>query len=295
MSFDRRSLRPNASVDEEPERERPAVAPVALSSAALARRAGERRGAALGGRVEPGDAALARALARSRALQRDPPSGGTAAPAATTLTDKLIAGLEIYGPVNFDALIGDVHAATLAERRAALASARVRQLARERLGPEVGTSLISALLEGSQHWENPPANDFFDYFVTRKGTGTLPSTATMNCWEMILYSAYLIGAIGQPWIEQFYNDALAAPDPNALIWQRLGWTASLPLYPAVQPVAGQLLFYIDTGAPYPGHVAISIGGDQAISLWNQPRGEYATQRIRVDELGGTVHIGTAPW
>ena len=268
---DRRTLRPDASEHEAQRQERPPVAPPALSSAALARYA-----------------------ARRRATVARQPGGGTVAPAATTLADRLISGLEIYGPVNYDALIADVHASALAERRAALANARVRQLARERLGPDVGVSLISALLEGSQHWENPPANDFFDYFVTQKGTGTLPSTATMNCWEMILYSAYLIGAIGQPWIEQFYLDALAAPDPNVLIWQRLGWTAALPRYPAVQPVAGQLLFYF-TGGTYPGHVAISIGGDQAISLWNQPRGEYATQRIRVDELAGTVHIGNPPW
>ena len=58
--------------------------------------------------------------------------------------------------------------------------------------------------------------------------------------------------------------------------------------------AGQLLFYF-TGGQYHGHVAISLGGDQAVSLWNQPRGEYATQRIRVDELAGTVHIGNPPW
>ena len=269
--YDRRALRPDASEHEEESRERPPVAPPALSSAALARY-----------------------VARRRAAVARQPGPGTAAPAATTLADRLVAGLEIYGPVHYDALIADVHAAPLAERRTALANVRVRQLARERLGPDVGVSLISALLEGSQHWENPPANDFFDYFVTQKGTGTLPSTATMNCWEMILYSAYLIGAIGQPWIEQFYMDALAAPDPNVLIWQRLGWTAALPRYPAVQPVAGQLLFYFD-GGTYPGHVAISIGGDQAISLWNQPRGEYATQRIRVDELAGTVHIGNPPW
>ena len=147
---DRRTLRPDASEHEAQRQERPPVAPPALSSAALARYA-----------------------ARRRATVARQPGGGTVAPAATTLADRLISGLEIYGPVNYDALIADVHASALAERRAALANARVRQLARERLGPDVGVSLISALLEGSQHWENPPANDFFDYFVTQKGTGTL--------------------------------------------------------------------------------------------------------------------------
>jgi hypothetical protein len=274
-----------------------APVPVALSSAALARRAAIRDGARMPATTAvAGDAELARALARAT-LQRQG-DGGTQAPSAppaTSLTDRLIAALSIYGPVDYAAILADIHAAPAAERRAALTNAQVRQLARGRLSPEAAVSVMSALLEGAQHWQNPPSNDFFDYFVTRKGTGTLPSTATMNCWEMILYSAYLTGVIGQAWIEQFYTDAFAAPDPNVLVWQRVGWSAALPTYPTVQPVAGQMLFYIDGGAPYPGHVAISLGGDQAISLWNQPHGEYATQRIRIDELAGTVHVGTPPW
>jgi hypothetical protein len=292
----RRARRPEELEEQAAPRAPAAPAPAGLSSAALARRAAEARVDGLPAPAALQDAGLTRALARSL-LQRDN-DGGTQAPSAppaTSLTDKLIAALSIYGPVNYDGLLHDIQAAPLAERRDALMNAQVRQLARGRLSAEAAVSVMSALLEGAQHWRNPPANDFFAYFVTQKATGTLPSTATMNCWEMILYSAYLTGAIGQAWIEQFYTDALAAPDPNVLIWQRLGWSAALPAYPAAQPTAGQLLFYIDGRAPYPGHVAISLGGDQAVSLWNQPHGEYATQRIHVNDLAGTVHIGTPPW
>jgi hypothetical protein len=215
---------------------------------------------------------------------------------AASLADRLIAGLELPPPTNYDTLIQAIHGASVAERRAALRDVRVRERARDRLSKATAVTLMSSLLEGSQDWKNPADNDFFDYFVTQKGTGTLPSAeaATMNCWEMILYSAYLVGAIGQPWIEQFYTDALAEPDPNVLIWQRLGWTAALPQYPAQRPTAGQLLFYF-TGGTYPGHVAISLGGDDAVSLWDEPRGDHATQRIRVAELGGTVYVGNPPW
>jgi hypothetical protein len=238
-----------------------------------------------------GNAAFARYVARQRALQRQTPP---AAPAATSLTDKLIAALEITGPVNFDAVIADIHAAPGAERRTALENARVRNLIRDRLSPDGARSAMSSLLEGAQSWKNPASNDFYTYFVTTRGTGRLPSTATMNCWEMILYSSYMVGQIDQPWIERFYTEAFADPDPNLWIWRRLGWNSGLPRYPATTPRAGQLLFY-QTGGAHPGHVALALGGDQAISLWNQPNGSLATQRIRVDELSGVVTIADAPW
>jgi hypothetical protein len=38
-----------------------------------------------------------------------------------------------------------------------------------------------------------------------------------------------------------------------------------------------------------------LGGDQAISLWNQPNNDMAVQRIRVTDLSGTVYVGDAPW
>ena len=237
-----------------------------------------------------GNAAFARYVARRRALQRQPAT----APPATSLKDNLIAALEIYGPVNYDQIIADIHAAPPAERRTALESQRVRDLARDRLNPPETLTVMASLLEGAQSWKNPASNDFYNYFVVTRGTGRLPSTATMNCWEMILYSAYMVGQIDQPWIERFYTEAFADPDPNLWIWRRLGWNSSLPQYPATTPQSGQLLFY-QTGGAHPGHVALALGGDQAISLWNQPRGDRATQRIRVDELSGVITIGDRPW
>ena len=238
-----------------------------------------------------GNAAFARYVARRRSLQRQPT---TAAPPGTSLTDKLIAALDLHGPPHFDGIIADIHAASPAERRTALENARVRDLIRDRLAPEWAHTAMASLLEGAQSWKNPASNDFYNYFVVTRGTGRLPSTATMNCWEMILYSAYMVGQIDQPWIERFYTEAFADPDPNLWIWQRLGWSSGLPQYPATTPQTGQLLFY-QTGGAHPGHVALALGGDQAISLWNQPRGDRATQRIRVDELAGVVTIGDAPW
>ena len=96
-----------------------------------------------------------------------------------------------------------------------------------------------------------------------------------------------------------------------MIWQQLGFSTSLPTYAAPStsgtgggvgagsgttrtPSVGQLLFY-HTGGAVPGHVAVSLGGDQAISLWNQPNNVDAVQRIRVTDLAGTVYVGNPPW
>jgi|GEM_PF-3534106 len=285
-----------APAEPEPESER-----FTPSSAALARRLADTTAprARAQAPVSAADLRVARALSRAageRALQREgDDAAATATPVATALKDTLAQLLGVYGPIDVNAALTAIHAAPLDQRRAALLDDTVQQLARARLTPELRTVLNAAMLEGAQKWVNPPRNDFFDFFVTNRGAGPLPAIASMNCWETILYSAYLAGALTVDWIVDFYRNALAAPDPNVLIWQQLGWVATLPTVPPAAPSAGQLLFYIDGGAPYPGHVALAIGGDQAISLWNQPHSVDTVQRIRIGDLAGTVHVATAPW
>jgi hypothetical protein len=202
--------------------------------------------------------------------------------------------LEVYGPVHYEGLIEAIHNASDAERRAVLRNRSLRNLITTRLTDEWAVTVMSSLLEGAQSWRNPKNNDFYNYFVVRNGSGTLPSTATMNCWESILYAAYLANEISAAWIVNFYTTALSVADPNALIWAQLGFSTALPRYPRHRPQTGQLLFY-HTGGAVPGHVALSLGGDQAISLWNQPNNDMAVQRIRVTDLSGTVYVGDAPW
>lgn len=211
-----------------------------------------------------------------------------------SLTTDMNQTLDIYGPIDHDALLNDINAAPVAERRAALGNAALRTKIRSRFSGVWATTIMSALLEGSHSWKNPPSNDFFDYFVVNNGKGTVPNTSTMNCWESILYAAYMAGEIGAGWIVKFYKDALSAADPNVMIWSLLGWSAALPKYPATKPDMGQLVFYF-TGGTFPGHVALSMGGDDVMSLWNQPNNEYAVQRIKITDLSGTVYIGDAPW
>ena len=211
-----------------------------------------------------------------------------------SLTTDMDQTLDVYGPIDHDALLKTISAASVAERRAALGNAKLRAKIRSRFTGNLATTIMSALLEGSHKWKNPPSNDFFDYFVVNNGKGTVPSTSTMNCWESILYAAYMAGEIGAPWIVKFYKDALSAADPNVMIWNLLGWSSALPKYPATKPKKGQLVFYF-TGGTFPGHVALSMGSDEVMSLWNQPNNEYAVQRIKIADLSGTVYIGDTPW
>jgi hypothetical protein len=208
------------------------------------------------------------------------------------------------GPPNVDAVLAAIHAAPVVERQAVLNDAGLRSLINDRLSvpplsPENATIAMSALMEGSQQWKNPPSNDFHDYFVTKNGNGTLPNTATMNCWESIMYAAYLSGRVSAQWVRDFYTNALSAGgNPNVAIWAALGWSTSLPRYsttPGSSPRPGQLLYYISSGAAFPDHVALSLGGDRAMSLWNKPNNNRFVQQINVTDLPGDVHVGNPPW
>lgn len=236
----------------------------------------------------------------------------TGAPVQMTLSTTLRSSLEVYGPVDYNGIVAMIHAAPVAERQAAMNDSALRDLINTRLSAQWAQTVFSSLMEGSQKWQNPTANGFFAFFVTNNGNGPLPNTATMNCWESIMYAAFLAHQVTAAWIKSFYTTALAAPDPNAMVWTQLRFSTALPTYapPTTSgtaggtgapgtgntrtPSAGQLLFYHSGGA-VPGHVAVSLGGDQAISLWNQPNHVDAVQRIRATDLPGTIYVGDPPW
>ena len=202
--------------------------------------------------------------------------------------------LRFQCPVVNQAYLDVIHGATTAERQEILNSAEYRDLIRLNISGHSAMVVISALMEGSQSWRNPTSNDFYAFFVQNSGSGPLPNTATMNCWEAILYAAYLAGQTTVDYIRSFYGTAIRAADPNAEIWRQLGFTTSLPTYPATTPRAGQWIFYYPSGSSVPSHIALSLGGDEAMSLWNQPNNVSSQQRIRINDLatsGGTIHIG----
>ena len=231
-----------------------------------------------------------------------PPGPSSPPPPPPQLADILRGMVDITGPVHYEGLIAAIHAAPLAQRQAALNNASLRTLINSRLDGVWASTVMSSLLEGSQVWTNPPSNDFFQHFVTDGKTGTVGNSTSMNCWESMMYAAYLSGDVSPAWIKSFYQTAMAAPDPNGSVWSQLGFSSALPHYAApgtggsggVEPKPGQLI-YFQTGSGVPGHVAVSLGGDQMISLWNQPGGVDSVQRISVSQISGTVYVGNPPW
>jgi hypothetical protein len=199
---------------------------------------------------------------------------------------------------DYDTSKAEILAASKGERSDALADAGLRAVINSKLAAPYSVAVYSHLLLDSMYWQNPTNNEFFAYFVTNGGTGTLPSSTTMNCWESIMYAAYLANKISAAWIKSFYTTALGSGgDPNIVIWSQLKWTPGLPKYPAVKPTIGQLVFYTQVGQPFPGHVAMAIDPDHAISLWNQPNNDYFVQTIKITDLSsaGEIQIGDPPW
>jgi hypothetical protein len=196
---------------------------------------------------------------------------------------------------DYDAIRNEILSVSNGDRQAALADASIRSLINSKLTAPVSVAVFSHLLLGSMYWRNPPNNDFFAYFVRNGGTGTLPAAATMNCWESIMYAAYLSNKISASWIQNFYNTAFGASDPNVLIWSQLGWNSGLPVYPGTTPKVGQLIFYTASGDPYPGHVAMAIDGTHAISLWSKPNNNFFIQRVNINVFPGVIQISNPPW
>src|SRR5438105_11552148 len=124
-------------------------------------------------------------------------------------------------------LAAAAHAAGTPQRQAVLNSDALGAVIRANLGADAFT-VMSALLEGSQQWRNPPNNDFFAHFVNQGRDAPLPNAASMNCWESILYAAYLARLINADWIREFYydevNDRPTTAEEN---WAALGFHDAL--------------------------------------------------------------------
>ncbi len=209
-----------------------------------------------------------------------------------------IAGGLLTQKEDVEPFLAELAAKTTAERQAILNDEDQLNDIRGRFEESDLVLVMNALMEGSSEWENPTGNDFYEHFVTNAQDTPLATTASMNCWESILYSAFLAGEINGDFIRDFYAAAFAGADANQLIWQQLGYDAALPEYPATVPTAGQFLFFIEAGRPYPGHIALSHGGDNAISLWSMPNNIDTVQRIQINELVGpntTVLVGNPIW
>ncbi|PTX61613.1 uncharacterized protein DUF4157 [Kordia periserrulae] len=225
-----------------------------------------------------------------------------------TLATDLTSSLTAEASINFEGIIVTIRNAPVAERQAVLGDVAVMTLIRSSFFPESVARIMSELMVGSQKWKNPIYSDFYQYFVVSRGTGELPTSASMNCWESIMYAGYLAGQINADWIYDFYDRtgliaaslSSGAANPTPEIWAALGWNSSLPILTSTGngnpvPSEGDLIFYTPTGNTIPDHVAVYVGNGEVISLWSQPNNIKSVQRISITALSGDIQFTSPPW
>jgi hypothetical protein len=176
----------------------------------------------------------------------------------------------------------------------------MRKLIADNLTSEQAIAIMAALLKGEQRWRNTP-NDFIPRFFNndKDPEKTLPYNATLNCWEMILYAAFLCGQISGERIKKFLDNTY----PLQQQMKTMGYSRELPFYPGRGsndptktkfPQPGDLV-YFQENTPFPGHVAISLFGSLVVSLWDQPDlkdgKNNRIQIVGINEIGGSVRIG----
>jgi hypothetical protein len=186
------------------------------------------------------------------------------------------------------------------QRREALNDSSVRSALQTYPYPNLASVIAATLLEGEQSWQAFGAGvvNFYTHFVDRGQNTPLPYTATMNCWDMVLYAAFIAGKISGEDIRKFYRIAQSMGggyEPK--YWETLKWFESLPYFTGYsiaggtqrEPDPGDLLFFRRRNrnpwdSNIPTHIAFSIGGRQAISLADRPNQNKTIQRITVDQL-----------
>ena len=157
-------------------------------------------------------------------------------------------------------------------------------------GPD-GTGQIDT---GSQIGRGPNA-----FAVWVRGGADPTDASGMNCWEMVLYSAWRSGAVSKAWIVQIHTDATAANNavaapPTAyhdVIAARLNYGAAAAV-PAGAVPRGNIVFFngVDHVAISTG-VLLGTGRHEVISLWQVPNNNYATQRTSIEDLDDAALAG----
>jgi hypothetical protein len=172
--------------------------------------------------------------------------------------------------------------------------------------PEMATAIMAALLKDSQKWTPPMNNDFVEHFLNSKKHNPglhrdpLPYTASMNCWEIIIYAAFLCNQITLSGIYNFIDKGYYGTFTVDAM-ETMGYAKSLEFYPnrgpngeqTKSPQPGDLVFFTDKwlGVETTGHVAISLGGSKIVSLWDRPNNSNKVQIVDVKDINGKVQIG----
>lgn len=235
-------------------------------------------------------------------------------------------------PPDLSVLLPAIHQATVEQRQAILNDPALRARITQRYGPE-GTVVMAALLEGALFWPGgsgpnasgridadtsgtiPDPTKRNDFAAWMLGGPNPPSTLTgqMNCWESIMFAAYLNGQITEEQLRALHQTAADAfvateaalanptaqpagaeplpPTPYAgyrgVLAAALGADDATPWHEGAAPLAGSLIFFQTPGNQL-AHVALATGRTvdgqtEILSLWNLPKSDVGAE-IRTMQL-----------
>ncbi|AFZ04943.1 hypothetical protein Osc7112_0324 [Oscillatoria nigro-viridis PCC 7112] len=139
---------------------------------------------------------------------------GNPAPRKPTFKEQIEKLLKSGAIANYNQIVGlIIQNNSLEDLRSVVGDVGMRTLIVDkfRQKPEMATAIMAALLKGMQRWQNPAPNDFVLHFDVDKSSDPMSYDANMNCWEMILYAAFLCGQITTSQIREFFKRAKYGP------------------------------------------------------------------------------------
>ncbi len=155
---------------------------------------------------------------------------------------------------------------------------------------KTGDSVASAAesLKGKLKWTLPAmnekgrANDFEEFVKRGKELG---ENSEINCWEAVLFSAIKADVLKPDVVRAAFRDNMAVDfSYNKQIEDWLADPSALTPYPGdTEPQPGDIITFFGMS-----HVALSLGGDRVMSLWNQPNDDHTFQETTIGEL--TRHV-----
>ena len=237
-------------------------------------------------------------------------------------------------PQSFDIItvLAMIENAPLAERQAILQKPKVLDLIRASAGDQAYV-VMAALSIGSFRWlasqhgadgciaifltdpttHEPRTNNFAQWICTVPNpddpssqiSPPNPLTGSMNCWEFVLFSAFLGGNISYDELDAVYSEVgtpITLEEHKQAIYTALGGEQSIEWNPCDDIPAGSIVFF-DDGSNPTAHVAIATGREingspELISLWNQPNSIESVQFTSIAALNGsdyTISVAPNPW
>ena len=147
----------------------------------------------------------------------------------------------------------------------------------------LGEQVVEGALElkGKLEWTMPAYNqegcdnDFFEFV---KNSEPLGEKSRMNCWEAVIYSAVQGKVFDPERLAGIFEDIYSDMDYDETIRSLLNVDERQPA-DTHPPQAGDIILMYGMA-----HVALSLGGDRVLSLWDGPNGLHCLQETTIEAL-----------